>query len=356
MCSNDRTFAPALTQAYRDRGFDVVAGVDAFETDPASFDLIHFHWPEELVGWGANVRDPDRTAALLAKLDRLRGSTVLVATIHNLIPHNTEALDGPEAAYFAAFYERMDLIGHYSAYSRERYAQVYPSLDPDKQIVQPLNSYAHLKPLAGGRAAARQALGLADAPGPVFALCGALRTIDELELVQSAWRGFNRQDARLLLATQPSWKGVGSVRAFIGRVVNRVWRNGPRIVRLPDRPDDATLVQIMEAVDALLIPRLGYHLNSGLIPLALTFGTGVIAPDSGPNREIVPLPTNELYTPGDAPDFARAMERQAAKSESAVRAANLAYLAEHMGWDRILDLLWPHVVAAGRAKGLAAFG
>lgn len=352
MCSNDLTFAPALTQAYQARGYDVTVGLDGLDAQPGAYDVIHLHWPEELVGWGKGAADRERTQAALAKLDRWRGHAVLIATVHNLVPHNTERTDGPEAAYFREFYERIDLICHYSRYSRQRYVEVYPALDPAKHIVQPLNCFAHLLPLGTGRAAARQALGL-DPDEPVFAAFGALRKQAEAELLQKAWSNVKRRDARLLLASRPSWAGVGRLGRIIGKVRRKLWLRDPRIVQPGFHPDDAGLVRLLEAADAVLVPRLGQHLNSGLVPLAFTFGTAVIAPDNGPNGEIIPLPANELYAPGDATALARAIERQAEKPADETRAANLAHMTR-MGWGNILNFLWPRVIEAAKAKGLPA--
>lgn len=353
MCSNDQTFSPALTHAYHARGLDVVAGISNLDPAFGAFDVIHLHWPEELVGWGTHSASPARTARALALLDWWSERAVLVATVHNLVPHHARRLDGPEADYFRAFYERADLICHFSEYSRERYREVYPSLAPDRQICHPLNSYDHLLPLARGRQAARAALGL-DPDAPVFALCGAMRKREEMTLVRSAWRRLSRRDARLLLASRPALGSMGLASRTMEKTIHRIWSRDARIRTLDAHPDDEALVRIVEAADALLVPRIGHHLNSGLIPLALTFGTGVVAPDRGPNREIVPLPANELYDAQDPVSFAAAMDRQAAKSAQAVRDANLAH-GRMLGWDGILERIWPRVVGAGRAKGLAAF-
>jgi glycosyltransferase involved in cell wall biosynthesis len=353
MASNDQTFSPALSHAYHARGLDVVAGIPNLDPAFGRADVVHLHWPEELVGWGQNHRDPERTARALDLLDRWRQRAVLVATVHNLVPHGTDRLDGPEAAYFNAFYRRVDLICHYSDYSRARFRETYPDLDDARHIVVPLNSYSHLLPLAQGRAAARGALGLS-ADEPVFAVCGAIRHGEEMVLVRDAWRAFRRPDARLLLATRPNWASIPQSRRLAAKLRHGLWLRDGRIRRLPPGPSDAALVQILEAADALLIPRLGHHLNSGLIPLALTFGTAVVAPDRGANREIVPLPANELWAPTGPRAFAEAMARQADKDSAAVRAANLAH-RDTIGWARILDLIWPRLAAIGQARGIGAF-
>ncbi|WP_041392218.1 hypothetical protein [Sphingobium sp. SYK-6] len=351
MASNDQTFSPALTHAYHARGLDVTAGVPNLDPAFGRFDVLHVHWPEELAGWSA--RDKARTDKVLELLDWWKQRAVIVATVHNLVPHRAERLDGPESVYFNAFYERVDLLCHFSGYSRERYAEQYPAIPQARQIVQPLNTYDHLLPLMRGREAARAQFGVKP-DEHVFAVCGAMRLPAEMNLVRAAWSRLRDPSARLLLASGPSWSGLDPVRRTAGKVAHRLWLRDRRISRLGGQVDDSTLVGILEAADTIIIPRLGHHLNSGLVPLALTFGTGILAADLGANREIVPQPQNELYEAGNADSLIEAMRRQMVKSSAEVRAANLAH-RDTIGWGAALDMIWPRVVEIGRHKRLPAF-
>lgn len=349
--SGDLATAPACSYAYRQKGYGVAAGVANLDPIVGEFDVIHLQWPEELLAWSPG--DEARAARMLEQIDWWSSRAVLVATVHNLIPHSTDRLDGPEAAFFRALYERVDVLTHYSEFSRARYRDVYPSLDAGKQIVTPIIDYNHMLRFSEGREAARKALAIGENER-VFALCGALRRTEELALVQAGWSSFADRDARLLFASKPSFAGIGRISKILEKMKHERWLRDPRITNFGGHVDDALLVRIIEAADAILIPRLGHHLNSGVVSLAFTLGTAVVAPETGANSENVPLPHNELYEVGNAQAFAAAMQRQAMKDSMEVRRTNLAY-REEIGWSRIIDLAWPLVMAAGKAKGIAAF-
>lgn len=341
VASNDMTFCPSLSLAYRARGHEVVAGVPNFELKLGDYDLVHLHWPEELVGFASGSATPAKTGPALALLDWWSRRSVLVATVHNLVPHSARTVNGPEAAYFNEYYQRVDLICHFSEYSRTRYAEQYPSLDPDKQVVHALNDFDHLRPLARGRAASRAALGLPPT-GPVFGVIGALRTSEELHLVQEAWRKAGLADVHLLFCSARPPSGRPAMFRFLDQMAHRRWLRDPHIHVPGSRLPDSELVQVVEACDAIIIPRFGNHLNSGIVPLALTFGTAVIAPANGANRELLTGSPNLLYAPGDADALATGIKTFAARDAEIVREQNRR-LSASFGWHRILDQIWPRV-------------
>ena len=62
---------------------------------------------------------------------------------------------------------------------------------------------------------------------------------------------------------------------------------------------DADVTALFEAAGAVLIPRLGRHLNSGIVSLAVSLGTPIVAPRYGAYLEHLGLTPNALYKPGD---------------------------------------------------------
>ena len=82
----DNLFVPVLCEAIRKQGIDVhCSGRDFWEKDEP-YDIIHFQWPEEAVGW--NCTD-------ISVIDRLRqrirhfkdGGSKIVYTRHNACTH-----------------------------------------------------------------------------------------------------------------------------------------------------------------------------------------------------------------------------------------------------------------------------
>lgn len=355
VASNDLTFNPALIAAYRAAGHEVYAGVPNFMLGMGDYDVIHLHWPEELAGFGLNSADTRKTQPVLDCIDRWMGRAVLVATVHNLVPHASPRLDGPEAAYFAEFYRRMDVICHFSEYSRVRYAETYPNLSSVPQLVHGLNSFDHLRPLARGVAAAREALEL-PADGFVFSVIGAMRKPEELSLLRRGWAKAQLSQSHLLLATNPPWHEMRFDQRLIDKARHRYWLGANQHVRaLGGNLDDTTLVRVVEASDAIIVPRFGLHLNSGLVPLALTFGKAVVAPDYGVCRERLATSANSLYTPGDASSLAQALRRQVELDPVQVSAMNLEIIRSTGGWSNIIASIWPLIRQRGRDKGIVVF-
>jgi glycosyltransferase involved in cell wall biosynthesis len=355
VASNDMTFNPALIAAYRAAGHEVHSGVPNFLLGLGEYDVIHLHWPEELVGFGSNSASPAKTEPVLDRIDQWIGRAVLVATVHNLIPHGAQRLDGPEATYFAEFYRRMDVICHFSEYSRMRYAETYPNLSSVPQLVHGLNSFDHLWPLARGTAAARETLSL-PADGFVFSVIGSMRKLEEFYLLRQGWAKAQLDQSHLLLATNPPWHAMRLHNRLIDKARHRRWLGAHRNVRtLGGNLDDATLVSVIEASDAVIVPRFGLHLNSGIVPLALTFGTAVIAPDYGVCRERLAMSANSLYTAGDSSELAQALRRQIGRDPVQVRSSNLDLIRSTGGWSNIISSVWPTIEQRGRDMCIAAF-
>jgi glycosyltransferase involved in cell wall biosynthesis len=354
VASNDLTFNPSLVLAYRARGHEVAAGVSNFVLRLGDYDIVHLHWPEELVGFGTNCTHAGRTAHALDLLDWWAKRAVIVTTVHNLMPHDADSTGGPETAYFQAFYERADLICHFSEHSHGRYSQVYPKLDPTLHIVHGLNNFAHLQPLAEGCALARQRLGLL-MDVAVFSVIGAVRKPEELYLLRRAWSLASLRAANLIFAVDPPWHRMRLLTRVADKIKHRHWLSkNQNILNIGGNIDDTTLVRVVEASNAIIVLRFGHHLNSGLLPLALTFGTPVIAPDYGVNSEVLANTMNALYFPGDARSLAAAISHMSTADSILAREENLK-LARRLGWSAILDKIWGRIMAVGARKGLPAF-
>ncbi len=343
IATDDDTFSVGLRDEYRRRGFEVDTGRAALLQREGAFDLVHCHWPEELTDWRASPSDAEAARAIEA-LAWWRERTQLVCSVHNLLPHAVRAGDARAAAYYRAFYEQMGHIGHFSAYSLRQVSEVFPTLPRGAHFVHGMNLFDHLKALSPGREAARRALGLQPDDYALLTF-GALRTHGEVALLHRAIGRLKRVSPTVLsYARPPGWRSVGGAAA---RVRHKLWhmRTGAR--RHAWRLGDADTAAAFEAADALIVPRSGGHLNSGLLPLAMTFGTPIVAPDYGVYREHLAASQNELYAQGDAAGLAAAVERLAARPQGAVRASNLA-LAKDWGWGAVVDRILERTRPCGR--------
>ncbi len=334
VCTDDRTFSPGLADAYRARGYDVVHAVAPLSDPEAHFDLIHLHWPEELLGWKlpAPAATIDR---VLATLDRRRTDTRLVCTVHNLLPHTLPRGDTTTVGFYEAFYARMTTIGHFSQHSRDAVVHRFPTVPVERHRVHGMNSFDHLLPLATGRDAARQALGVA-ADEILVATLGLLRSRAEAFLLMRAVARLKLPRLRIIHAARRA-KGGNRVRRWVEDRWSDLWARRYRVDVRADRQSDAEMVALLEAADVLLVPRLADQLNSGLLPLAMTFGTPLVAPDQGVFREMLGGSSNGLYPPGDARSMTAATDG-VARNVAGTRAANLA-MASSWGWTHALGEL-----------------
>ena len=77
-------------------------------------------------------------------------------------------------------------------------------------------------------------------------------------------------------------------------------------------------------------------------PLAMMFGTPVVAPGYGAYEEYLGGTDNELYRPDDAASLAEAVRRISQKDRAVIAAANKR-LAAQWGWDNILSRCLPEL-------------
>ena len=327
VATEDLTFSVSLSHAYKAAGHNVSAGLPELYLGLRDFDLIHFHWPEELTGW-AMPPSPRAMRRVLARMDALKPATKMVCTVHNLLPHADRG--GESEALYTAFYERMDVIGHFHETSRAAVAARYAHIPASKHLVHGMQVFADLRVHATGKAAARARLGV---PGDatVIAAVGQVRSMGELALLAGAVGKSDLAPIHMIRAfRQPHASSMADRvrRKYLMRTVERLAG-----VTLEGYVEDADMVAVCEAADIIIIPRLENQLNSGVLPLAMTFGTGIVAPDCGVFREMLAGSMNELYAPGNAGAMAAAIARLAGKNQSDVRASNLSLSAD-WGWSR----------------------
>ena len=55
--NGDNLFVPVIRTRLSVHGIEAISSVDEFWNPSRSYDIIHIHWPEEVVGW--NVNDVD---------------------------------------------------------------------------------------------------------------------------------------------------------------------------------------------------------------------------------------------------------------------------------------------------------
>lgn len=332
VATDDATFSVGLTNEYRHQGFDVQSGLANLFLTQQNFDLIHCHWPEEIAHWRVPP-DPVLVGQIIACLDWWREQTKLVCSVHNLLPHRAAHDARASYEYYQEFMLRMHHIGHFSETSREEMIRMYPSVPAERHFVHGMNLFPEIGRLSLGRDAARRQFGFSS-DRFVVGLFGQLRLSEEVELLQTGLDLARRVKPKVLFASRlPSnW---GSRRSVLKRIAHRRWQRRNDVMDLSGYLSDEQTAAFFDAVDVVIVPRFGRHLNSGLMPLAMTFGTPLAAPDYGVYREYLAGSGNALYEPGDAKALALAIEHLATQPLEQLRKANQA---------RSTDWGWPNIV------------
>ncbi len=330
IATNETHVSPAQIEAYERLGFRVSKGLEKLFQSEQPYDVIHFYWPEELTGW--KIPTTEQIEEIRQRLEVLASRSRLICEVHNIVPHE----DGNAAAFtalFEAFYETMHQIGHFSAYSHEAFVEKYPSAASRQHIVHSPFNYLIASQRLPSREEARAELRLSPDD---FAICltGELRDPNEFTLAVKGFQKATVGSKKWLPAFRlRQLKGLkGFHRIFAYRRIQFETGLLPARYSIPDEK----LHTLLRAADALLIPRMPPHLNSGLLYLGVECGTPIIAPDYGAFREYLGNTSNVLYKTGDATSLAAAIETMASRKSEEISQENSA-LAATWTWDRILS-------------------
>jgi glycosyltransferase involved in cell wall biosynthesis len=327
----DRTFTPSLVQAYREFGWQVFTGVDNLFYRSAAYDLVHLHWPEELVDW----RFPTSEALQRLKdaLSWFAGRTSIIATVHNLVPHR--AKEHPlDRELYRLVYRTSHVIGHFSEYSKTCVQAFFPETATYNHIVHPPYLPTHLLEHGQDREKARQGLGLGSGDFAVLAF-GSLRTSAEVLLLLKGFTHSRVRGKRMIFAAQ--LLGANRLQRVTQRLRLEIWRRFHRVIWLEGFQHDCEVPSLLHAADAVVIPRFGPHLNSGMLSLAMLFGTPIVAPRYGPYPEYLAGTLNQLYKPSDPWDLCKAIDSISGFERIQIFRQNRE-IAAQWGWSKALNL------------------
>lgn len=328
--SDNLDFVANFAEGYRKLGFDVSAGRINFELECREYDILHFLWPEELTSWQQPTSD--QIEQVLARLDRWAKHSKIIISVNNLYPHKYEK-DPVFHRLYTGFYQRADVIHHFSNASKDAVIREYPSIASRNHIVYVGFNYERLLPEGKtDRAAARHSFGFA-ADDMVYLSFGALRFWEEARLLSRAFALAKVPRKRLLLASQYVGNGSGW-KQRLRRWRWRNWQRSGEITAIATRIPDAQLPGLFAAADAIVVIRQN-SISSGVPSLAMTFGRFVIAPNFGGIAEYLSGTDNIRYNEFSARDLSSAMERAADADRERIGNEN-AQIAAKWGWTAVV--------------------
>jgi hypothetical protein len=300
--SDNRDFVLYLAKAYHQAGWEVVVGTANFDLGAAAFDLVHLQWPEEFSGW--NPPSDSRLAEIANRLNEWRQRSRLVLTAHNVRPHRNGDATNYRKLY-RAFYERVHVVAHFTAFSRDAVTKEYPEAANARHVVTGYHNLNFLLPPERDAARARGDLGISKDEFVVL-IFGGLREWAEVDLIKRAFDAASIPGKRLLMCgrydeTGPVWR-----QRWRRWNLSRLLRSRNAVV-VPRFIPDSEVHRVIDAADAVVIPRFR-SMNSGLPALGATFGKIIVAPRCGSYPELLADTVHPIYEPGDAQSLSRALE------------------------------------------------
>ncbi|WBV44538.1 hypothetical protein [Pseudoroseomonas cervicalis] len=295
------------------------------------WDVIHLQWPESLTGWVAP------TAADLQKIDAIlewhSRISPIVLTVHNYQPMATMAEAGREL--FRVVLRHCSGFVHLGRSSIAEYQQIHQdvaAVAEGSHTVIEHGDYSYYHRLEErAEEDLRQILASIHPDETVFLVFGVLRDAREEELAREAFLMAGLPDARLLFA---GTFGGSAISWNERRQLEQA--TPPSIARCHRRIADEEVALLFKRADAVLIPRSG-RLNSGVIPLAYTYGKPAIGPTGGTIEEEVRAGggADLVYASGDAVDAAAALRRlyrMDRPERAAIRERIDRYCRETLSW------------------------
>lgn len=293
-------FVSTLMNGLRNVGVDVDSSVKKFWENPFCYDIVHFHWPECIFDWKANISLDELNAAgkLISKL-RESGKKIVI-TCHNLHPHTSK--DGNLLALFDEIYRNCDLFLHMGGYSlnvlEEKYSKgrhvvlphhIYDSIYSFKTVGDKLPEISRNK---------------------INVLCfGQFRNDEERNIVLGLVKSKQMDKVNFVV---PGFFKQG----LKGRNVKETASNILKMIRykrmgLKYRKEvvsNCETEQFFVQSDIVLIPR-PVILNSGNLPMAFAAGKVVVGPNVGNVGDILKSTGNPVFDPEHFSSIVEAVER-----------------------------------------------
>ncbi len=338
--ATDNLFVHILVKGIIAQGMDVTCSLDKFWNDNnTTYDIVHFQWPEEVVGWSCT--DMQVVKRLCHRIDELRArGTRFVYTRHNVRPHYANPVI--DAAY-EAIESGSDLVVHMGQYSYNEFAQKHPH---SRNIVIPHHIYENTYREEITKEEARAYLGIPQRKFVITAF-GKFRNNAEVKMMLKAYRKA-RLRRKCLLAPRlfpfnrdTAWQ-TNIAKRWVSKLayhtiipLARLW--GIRGGGNEEIVSDHDLPYYIAASDVLFVQRKQI-LNSGNVPLGFLFRKIVIGPDTGNVGEVLRATGNPVFDADSPESIAKAISQTFALRKIDQGEKNYQYAREHLNLTKVAQM------------------
>lgn len=333
----ENLFVPLLCDAIKTAGVDVRCSMNEFWNSETHYNIIHFQWPEEVMGWNCN--DPDKLRGLEERIRFFRTNGArFVYTRHNVRPHYANEVI---SRAYEIIEKESDVVVHMGRYSLNEFADKHPG---SRNVIIPHHIYQFTYDEDIDWKYARSYLHL-PMKGLIVTAFGKFRNREERRMVTAAFRKWDVRD-KFLLA--PRLYPFSKTNMYGGNFIKRwVSRTGyywlmPLLNSLNNRQagandeliDNSELPFYMAASDVIFIQRKDI-LNSGNVPLAFLFKKVVVGPNVGNIGEILNETGNPTFCPDDSDSIVRALHKAHQLAAMGKGKENYSYALEHMSLGKV---------------------
>jgi hypothetical protein len=285
-------------------------GIDNFWLHLKRHDIVHFHWPEELFSWRHVTEKGLKDLQVL--LEGFYSNCKFVVTMHNSQPHYS---DNP---LFGDLYKLLfgfaHAVIHFGNTSIQLYEELYSDIaryqpEPIVHRLIPHQSYHNLL-TEDSQASARKKMGIAK-DRKLMVVFGSIRHEEEENLILDAFAAAKVPQKTLLVS---NWRYFRKSRQrhnpflkLFHKIQELRWQRSQYALFHHGLVSNDEIPAYFHAADIVLIPRIKV-LNSGILPLAFTFGKVVVGPNTGNVGEWLRYTGNPAFDPTSLLSMGKAIE------------------------------------------------
>lgn len=336
----DNLFVPILWRALKNQGLNIECSLNDFWEKDDFYDIIHFQWPEEVLGW--NCQDVLKAELLQKRINFFRkNGSKFIYTRHNTCPHFSNNLALIKA--YEIIEKESDLIIHMGQYSENEFNKKYPN-KKNKIILHHIYENTYNESMT--REEARKKLNI---PIDKFVITafGKFRNNEEVSLIYQAYKNLklnnkflvaprlfpfsNHPEQSNIIKRIASYLGYHIAIPILNKYYHMLSGGNDDIV-----PNDE-LSTYMIASDIVFIQRV-HILNSGNIPLAFLFKKVPVGPASGNVGEWLKETGNPTFEVKKPKSIIEALYQGIALSKAGQGEKNYLYSKENCNVKRISEL------------------
>lgn len=333
----DNIFVLSLYNKIKELGVDIECDQVKFWTSNTHYDIIHFQWPEEVIGW--NCTDISKINELQNRIEHFKKQgTKFVYTRHNICPHYSNKVIS-EA--YKIIESNCDMIVHMGQYSLNEFSSKHPN-SHNTIILHHIYENSYDESIS--KKEARKKLNIPQDKFVITAF-GKFRNKEERKMVVNAFYNLKIRNKYLQVPRFFPFHKKPFHANIIKRIISRIAYHlvipfcrlfhihGKGVDDLVSHED---LPHYLASSDVIFIQRKSI-LNSGNVPMAFLFKKIVVGPNAGNVGELLHQTNNPTFNPNDTNSITLAIEKSRELYSNNLGEKNYEFAIKFMGIQHIAE-------------------